>query len=602
MRFIYRYIKPIKYQIIFVLILKTIASFLELLIPYVLEHIIDDVVLDKSIVKVLIWGFLMIALAILVRATNVFANRRAVKNATECIYNVRRDLFDKTMNMSGEVFDSFGLPSLTSRMTSDSYNVQNFIRMVQTMGIRAPILLIGGIVVTLVMDAGLASILCIIAPVMVVLVIFISIKGIPLFENVQRKVDNIVRIMRENITGARVVKALSKEEFEKKRFNTGNEELTGADMTASIVMALPGPLMQLFLNSGLTLVVYIGAKRVNAGVTEPGVILAFLTYFNMVLMGVMGVNRLFMMMSKADASAKRIEAAVDAKDTLLVEKSADADGTNVGNGYDDVVDVETVDDIGNETDSIFIDFDHVSFGYAKIEDGESIDGELRTRAITDIDFKIKKGGSLGIIGATGSGKTTIFNLLMRFYDADKGVIRIEGRDVKTYEKDELHNLFGAVFQNDVLLTGTIKDNIVFGRDISDEDVINAAKAAGAYEFIEKYDDGINHHVNKLGANLSGGQKQRVLISRALAGKPKILILDDASSALDYRTDANVRRAIKDNLPDVTQLIVAQRISSIMNCDEILMLSEGQIIGRGNHEELLKSCEEYKEIFETQMGE
>ena len=602
MRFIYRYIKPIKYQIIFVLILKTIASFLELLIPYVLEHIIDDVVLDKSIVKVLIWGFLMIALAVLVRATNVFANRRAVKNATECIYNVRRDLFDKTMNMSGEVFDSFGLPSLTSRMTSDSYNVQNFIRMVQTMGIRAPILLIGGIVVTLVMDAGLASILCIIAPVMVVLVIFISIKGIPLFENVQRKVDNIVRIMRENITGARVVKALSKEEFEKKRFNTGNEELTGADMTASIVMALPGPLMQLFLNSGLTLVVYIGAKRVNAGVTEPGVILAFLTYFNMVLMGVMGVNRLFMMMSKADASAKRIEAAVDAKDTLLVEKSADADGTNVGNGYDDVVDVETVDGIGNETDSIFIDFDHVSFGYAKIEDGESIDGELRTRAITDIDFKIKKGGSLGIIGATGSGKTTIFNLLMRFYDADKGVIRIEGRDVKTYEKDELHDLFGAVFQNDVLLTGTIKDNIVFGRDISDEDVINAAKAAGAYEFIEKYDDGINHHVNKLGANLSGGQKQRVLISRALAGKPKILILDDASSALDYRTDANVRRAIKDNLPDVTQLIVAQRISSIMNCDEILMLSEGQIIGRGNHEELLKSCEEYKEIFETQMGE
>ena len=602
MRFIYRYIKPIKYQIIFVLILKTIASFLELLIPYVLEHIIDDVVLDKSIVKVLIWGFLMIALAVLVRATNVFANRRAVKNATECIYNVRRDLFDKTMNMSGEVFDSFGLPSLTSRMTSDSYNVQNFIRMVQTMGIRAPILLIGGIVVTLVMDAGLASILCIIAPVMVVLVIFISIKGIPLFENVQRKVDNIVRIMRENITGARVVKALSKEEFEKKRFNTGNEELTGADMTASIVMALPGPLMQLFLNSGLTLVVYIGAKRVNAGVTEPGVILAFLTYFNMVLMGVMGVNRLFMMMSKADASAKRIEAAVDAKDTLLVEKSADADGTNVGNGYDDVVDVETVDGIGNETDSIFIDFDHVSFGYAKIEDGESIDGELRTRAITDIDFKIKKGGSLGIIGATGSGKTTIFNLLMRFYDADKGVIRIEGRDVKTYEKDELHNLFGAVFQNDVLLTGTIKDNIVFGRDISDEDVINAAKAAGAYEFIEKYDDGINHHVNKLGANLSGGQKQRVLISRALAGKPKILILDDASSALDYRTDANVRRAIKDNLPDVTQLIVAQRISSIMNCDEILMLSEGQIIGRGNHEELLKFCEEYKEIFETQMGE
>lgn len=582
MKFIYRYIKPVKMSILFVLILKTVASFLELLIPYVLEHIIDDVVLEKSVPKVILWGLIMIALAFVTRATNVFANRRAVENATQCILNVRRDLFAKTMNLSGEVFDEFGLPSLTSRMTSDSYNVQNFVRMVQTMGIRAPILLIGGIAVTLVMDAGLASILCIIAPIMIFLVVFISRKGIPLYEKVQRKMDDIVRVMRENITGVRVVKALSKEEYEKKRFYSTNDDMTKADMTASIVMALPGPVMQLFLNGGLTLVVFIGAKRVNAGLTEPGVILAFLTYFNMVLMGVMGVNRIFMMLSKADASANRIASAVDSRNTLLVipereGKKTDRDG--------------------------YIVFDHVTFGYSKVKEGEEfIDGEERKHAVSDMDFSIKKGGSLGIIGATGSGKTTVFNLLMRFYDADRGGIFIDGKDVRTYEKDELHSMFGTVFQNDVLLTGTIRENIVFGRDVTEDDILLAAKSAGAYEFIEKYDDQFDHHVTKLGTNLSGGQKQRVLIARALVGKPSILILDDASSALDYRTDANVRKAINESCPDVTILVVAQRISSIMNCDEILVLNDGDIIGRGTHEELLKTCEDYKEIFETQMGE
>lgn len=582
MKFIYRYIRPIRYKILFVLLIKLAASGLELLIPYVLEHIIDDVVLDNSVPKVLLWGFIMIALAFFTRAANVFANRHAVENATGCILDIRRDLFDKTMNLSGEVFDRFGLPSLTSRMTSDSYNVQNFVRMFQTMGIRAPIMLIGGMAVTLIMDPGLATILCVIAPIMVVLVVFISRKGIPLYEKVQKKVDDIVRVMRENITGVRVVKALSKEEYEKKRFYETNDDMTRSDMTASVVMALPGPIMTLFLNAGLTLVVYIGAKRVNAGLSEPGVILAFLTYFNMVLFGVMGINRLFMMLSKANASANRIAAAIDASNSLEVISESEAQKTDREG---------------------FIVFDHVTFGYAKVKDSdEIIDGGERKKAVNDIDFAIKKGGSLGIIGATGCGKTTIFNLLMRFYDADKGGVFVDGKDVRSYEKDELHSKFGAVFQNDVLLTGTIKDNIKFGRDVSDEEIENAAKCAGAYEFISGYDDGFDHNVTKLGTNLSGGQKQRVLIARALVAKPEILILDDASSALDYRTDANVRKAVRENCPDVTMLVVAQRISSIMNCDEILVLNDGCISGRGTHEELLKTCEEYKEIFDTQMGE
>lgn len=582
MRFIWKYIKPIKMKIATVLLLKAVASFAELLIPYVLEYIIDEVVLKESVPLVLFWGAVMIALAVIVRMIHVFANHKAVRNATDSIYKIREDLFIKTMNLSGTRFDSIGLASLTSRMTSDSYNVQTFVRMVQTMGIRAPMLLIGGITITLIMDPGLAAILCIIAPIMIFLVVFISFKGIPLYDTVQRKIDDIVRVMRENITGVRVVKALSKEDYETKRFYRTNEEMTRSDVKASVVMALPGPIMTLFLNCGLTLVVYIGAIRVNNGVTEPGVILAFLTYFNMVLMGVMGVNRLFMLMSKANASAKRIEEAVEAPDDLLPISEEEAATTDRPE---------------------YIVFDNVTFGYntKKEESRETIGGE-RQKAVTNIDFAVKKGGSLGIIGATGCGKTTLFNLLMRFYDTDKGHVFIDGRDVRTFEKDELHSMFGVVFQNDVLLAGSIKENIIFGREVSEEEMEKAAEYAASAEFIKKYEDAFDHNVTKLGSNLSGGQKQRVLISRALVANPKILLLDDSSSALDYRTDANVRKAIKEHYPEATTLVVAQRISSIMNSDEILVMDEGRIIGRGTHEYLLENCDTYKEIYMTQMGE
>ncbi len=582
MKFIYRYAKPMLGSIITVLFLKTLGTFVELLIPYVLEYIIDEVAYENSIPKILLWGALMILLALLVRAINVYANRKAVANATESILVIRRDLFDKTMNLSGGLFDSFGLPSLTSRMTSDSYNIQNFIRSFQTLGIRAPILLIGGIVVTLTMDAGLASILCILAPVMIVLVVLISYKGIPLYEKVQQKVDDIVRVMRENINGVRVVKALSKEEHETKRFHEANDAMTSADMKASIVMSLPGPCMQLFLNCGLTLVVYWGAIRVNDGVTKPGVILAFLTYFNMVLMGVMGINRLFMMMSKANASANRIGAAIDAVETLNVLDPSEAreckrDG--------------------------FIVFDHVTFGYSKVkDDNELIAGGKRRKAVTDIDFTMQKGGSLGIIGATGSGKTTVFNLLTRFYDVDDGGVFIDGRDVRTFEKDDLHARFGVVFQNDVLLTGTIKDNIVFGREYDESKLREAAVHAGAWEFISKYEDSFDHEVTKLGSNLSGGQKQRILIARALYGDPEILLFDDSSSALDYKTDSEIRSAVRKFYPNVTMLVVAQRVSALMSCDEILMMDDGCIVGRGSHEELMKTCDAYREIYDNQMGE
>ncbi len=564
---------------------KFLGSFGELLLPYVLEHMIDEVVPTQNMKHVVLWGVAMLVLAFLVRQFNVNANRLAVKVAKSSIYEIRRDLFWKSINLSGNQMDDFGLPSLTSRMTSDSYNVQNFIQSVQAMGVRAPILLFGGIIITMTMDMGLAMILLVMAPILIVIVCYVSFKGIPLYEKVQESVDDIVRTMRENITGIRVVKSLSKESYEKARFEEVNNEMAANDRKAGIVMAMPGPIMTLFLNVGLTIVVILGAYRVNAGEIKPGVILAFLTYFNMILMGVMGLNRIFMMMSKANASAARIEAVVNSEDELTPIPMEEA-ATTEREGY--------------------IVFEHVDFSYDVGEEEEEnstrFAGLSREKCLYDIDFSIKRGGSLGIIGATGSGKTSIINLLMRFYDPTDGHVFIDGKDVRTYDKDALHRMFGVVFQNDVVFADTLKENISFGRDVTMEEITRAAEDARAKEFIENYEDTYEHEAVIHGANLSGGQRQRTLIARALTAKPDILILDDSSSALDYKTDAALRKAIRTHHREATTIIVAQRISSIMSLDHIMVLDEGRIIGYGTHEELMNSCEMYQDIYMTQMGE
>lgn len=588
MKFLFGYLKKYRFIMAFGMAVKLSAAVAELMLPYVLEHLVDDVAPQQNAGLVLMWGAVMLMLVVYVRQANVKANRTAVKVAKNSIYEIRRDLFWKSVNLSGGQLDEFGLPSLNSRMTSDSYNLQSFIQSSQTMGIRAPILLLGGIFITLTMDVGLASILCIMAPILITAVVFVSMKGIPLYDRVQKSVDNIVRIMRENITGIRVVKALSKEDYEMRRFQEANEEMAARDIKAGIVMALPGPIMTFMLNIGLTIVVVVGAYRVNGGVTQPGVILAFLTYFNMILMGVMGLNRIFMLMSKANASANRIAGVVNTADELLPIPAEEAAVTQREE---------------------YIVFDQVTFSYGKSLQEETeeaaaqdkFDGLERQKCLEEISFAIKKGGSLGIIGATGCGKTTIINLLMRFYDADEGAVFIDGRDVRTYDKDELHRLFGVVFQNDVIFADSLKENISFGRDVSREELRSAAGDAMAKEFIESYEDTYDHRAVVRGANLSGGQRQRVLIARALAAAPRILVLDDSSSALDYKTDAALRKAIREKHADTTTIIIAQRVSSIMGLDDIIMLDEGRIIGHGTHEELLESCEVYREIYKTQMS-
>ena len=582
MKLIFRYMKPYAKAIAASMFLKLAGTMVELMLPYILEHIIDVAVPAGNLGHIFLWGILMIVTAMVTRQLNITANRSAVENAHNVSYNIRQDLFIKTANLSGSQFDGFGLPSLISRMTSDSYNVQSCAQSLQTLCVRAPIMLVGGILITMTMDWVLSAVLCLMLPVMLVVIIGVSRYGIPLFNKVQESLDDVVRVMRENITGIRVVKALSKTEYEKRRFAVSNETMTRNDIKASTVMALPGPIMQICLNTGLTLVVFIGAIRVNNGQMNPGVILAFLTYFNMVLQGVMGINRIFMMISKASASANRIGRILAAEEDQRVL---------------------TAEEAKKPAGDAFIRFEHVNFSYGK--DGtaaaEAFGGSSREQCLYDINFSIQKGESLGIIGPTGCGKTTIINLLMRFYDVEDGGVFVDGRDVRSYGKDELHRKFGVVFQNDMVFNDTLRRNIAFGREISDGRLEESTKDAMAAEYIAGLPGGLDYMADIKGANLSGGQKQRLLIARALAAKPEILILDDSSSALDYKTDASLRKAIFENYGGTTTILIAQRVSSVMNMTNILVMDNGRCIGYGNHEHLLETCPEYRDIFHTQMG-
>ena len=562
---------------------KTAATFGELMIPYILEHVIDHVVPEGDFRPVIFWGILMILTAVVVRWSNIFGNTLSVKVAKNCIQEMRQDLFVRTQQLSGNQIDDLGLPSLISRMTSDSYNIQNFISTILSMGIRQPIMLIGGIAVTLSMDAALASILCIMAPILIACVICISWHGIPLYSIVQQRLDDVVRIMRENITGIRVVKALSKSSYEKKRFQESNRRMTESDLKASIVMAIPGPAVQMCLNMGLVLVVVLGAHRVNRGEMEPGVILAFLTYFTMIINSIMALNRMFILTSKASASARRIGQVLETEDDQPI--------------------LPVSEELTKDNGAV-LEFEHVSFthaAHATAEDG-AFAGEQRAKCLDDICFTLNKGETLGIIGATGAGKTTIVNLLMRFYDVNEGRVLVEGRDVRTYDKQKLREKFGVVFQNDCVFAESLRDNVNMGRGYTDEAVWQAAEDAMAAAYMREKPDQLDYMADIKGANLSGGQKQRLFITRALVGDPEILILDDSSSALDYKTDAALRRNIRARREDAALIIVAQRISSIMNSDQILVLEEGRIIGCGKHDELLKNCPVYGDIYQSQMGD
>ncbi|MEA4874816.1 ABC transporter ATP-binding protein [Anaerorhabdus sp.] len=568
MNTIKKYCKPFYKALLFGLLVKTIGSVVELFIPYILSTILDNVVPQKDIMLVIIWGTVMIMCSLLAWGMNVYANRKASKVARDVTENIRHDLFDKTIHLSCTKTDEYTIPSLESRLTTDTYNVHRMLGMVQRMGVRAPILTIGGIVMTFILEPTLALVLLAVIPFIAVIIYIRSTKGIPLFAKVQVATDKMIQVVRENIQGIRVIKALSKMDAEKKRYFSVNNNLRNQERSANIKMAIINPSMNLFLNIGLSLVILVGAYQVNAGLSETGKIIAFMSYFTIISNALLAISNIFVILSKGFASANRIDLVLEETENNPKEKLSYPKGDP----------------------NYAIEFRNVSFSYLKIKDN-----------IRNISFKLKPGETLGILGATGSGKTTIMQLLLRFYEIDEGAIYLNGIDIREIEPKELRQMFGIVMQNDFLFSDSIKENIVFGREIESDDLDAAIIDAQASDFIRSLEQNVDYHLTSKGTNVSGGQRQRILLSRAFASHPEFMLLDDSSSALDYGTDAKLRKAINENYQNTTMIIIAQRISSIKSANQILVLDNGQISDLGSHAELLERSEIYASISDSQMG-
>lgn len=565
MKTVLSYIRPHRAILGLQFLIKFAGTVLELFLPWMLSAIIDDAAPSGDKSKVILWGGGMILCALMALVTNIIANRMAMKISRKVITALRHDLYDRVLHLSGSQADRLTLPSLISRLTSDTYNVHQLLDNMQRLLVRAPILLLGGMIIAAILEPVLTLVLLGTLPLLGLIIWYTSRIGVPMYGQVQTALDLLVRTVRENIHGIRVIKALSKSNDEIARFERINQELAQKEQRAGIVMSVTNPGMNLLLNLGLALVILAGAFRVQAGLTRPGIIIAFLSYLTIIITALMRVPRLFVIYSKGAASARRIAEILDMQADLAV-KPCD-----------------------RRSSPCHIEFSSVRFSYNKIKDN-----------LQDISFCLRQGETLGIIGPTGSGKSTLVSLLLRLYDPDSGEIRISGENIQGMAPEILYSKFGVVFQNDFLLTGTLRDNIDFGRPLGDAAVEAAAQTA-QMDYVSDMDGGFSSLLSVKGANLSGGQKQRLLIARALAADPEILVLDDCSSALDYKTDAALRRGLAVGYQNTTRIIIAQRISSIKNADKILVLDSGRMIGYGTHPELLASCASYRDMVEVQMG-
>ncbi|MBQ4354325.1 MAG: ABC transporter ATP-binding protein [Clostridia bacterium] len=570
MKYILSYVRPFFGRMMVGFSIKFIGTIMDLFLPMLLSAIIDDIVPTGNRTHIYLCGLLMLVCSVIAVLANIGANRMAAYVARDTTEKIRNDLFRRISYLSAKQIDRFTVPSLESRLTSDTYNIHQMVGMIQRMGVRAPCLLIGGVIIAFMMEPVLTLVLVAVMPFITAAVYGVSKRGIPLYNDQQLATDAMTRIVRENAQGIRIIKALGKEDAERSRFDSSNMNLNHAEKRAALNMALTSPLMNLFLNLGLVAVIFVGAVRVNAGLSETGKIIAFTSYFTIILTALMSVTRMFIMSSRAIASANRIGEVLDTPYDMEADPAYDAPA---------------------DKNAPKISFENVSFSYNGVKNN-----------VENLSFTLREGETLGIIGPTGAGKTTLIALLMRQYDVTEGSVKLDGRDVRGMSRDEISKKFGAAFQNDFLFADTIRTNIAFGREMGDDVLTEASVHAQAAPFLAEKPGGLDFELSIKGANLSGGQKQRVILSRALAGVPEILVLDDSSSALDYATDARLRQAIREHYSaKTTCVIVAQRISSIMHADRILVMEDGRVIGDGKHEELLKTCPLYREISDSQMG-
>ena len=598
MRSLLVYLKKYRKESILAPLFKMLEASFELLVPLVMAAVIDVGIAERDSAYIVRMCLLLIALGLIGLVCSITAQYFSAKAAAGFGAGVRHALFAHIQSFSFTEMDTIGTSTLITRMTSDINQAQSGVNMVLRLFLRSPFIVFGAMIMAFIVDAKAALVFVAAIPLLSVVIFGIMLITMPLYRKVQARLDQVLLTTRENLTGARVIRAFNQEEEEQERFYTANQLLTDAQKFAGRISGLMNPVTYVIVNGAIIVLIYIGAVRVNIGDLTQGEVVALLNYMSQILVELVKLANLIITVTKAVACANRIE-------KILLEKPDMKEGSTQWNTADQAAAGKTEGRTEGRTDGKaekergrqetaggpFLEFSHVSLTY------KGAAGE----ALTDISFRAERGQTIGVIGGTGSGKSSLVNLIPRFYDATEGSVRLEGRDIKEYQTDSLRAHIGVVPQKAVLFRGTIGENLRWGnQQASDAELQEALQISQAAEFVEKKEGGLDAQVEQGGRNLSGGQKQRLTIARALVRKPEILILDDSASALDSATDAALRKAIAGMKEQPLVFIVSQRAASIWHADQILVLDDGRLAGRGTHEELLADCPVYQEIYYSQF--
>ena len=566
----WKYIKPYLPAFICGPLLMIVEVIGEVLLPKFMANIINIGAANQDVPYIVTMGIVMVVTALLMMAGGIGGAYFAAKAAISFAADIRKDTFEKVQKFSFANLDQYNTGSLVTRLTNDVTQVQNLINMALRMMLRAPGMLIGALIMAFMMNRELAAVILVVIPILVILIGIVIKTAFPRFTIMQKKLDTLNSTIQEMLTNVRVIKSFVRGDYEEEKFSRANEDLKKSSLSAFNVVILNMPIMMLMMNLTTLGVVWFGGKQILVGRMPVGDLTAFTTYIVQILMSLMMLAMVLLQSSRAMASLHRITEVLDARIDLTDENSAQKD-KRVENGT--------------------VEFKDVSFRYYK---------ENKEPVLSHINFKIDSGKILGIIGSTGSGKTTLVQMIPRLYDPDEGEVLVDGVNVKEYSLEHLREGVGMVLQKNVLFSGTIRENLMWGDENASEEEVEKAAAAAQAGFVRDFTEGYETELGQGGVNVSGGQKQRLCIARALLKKPKILILDDSTSAVDTATEAKIRESFSGLLKETTKIIIAQRITSVMEADEILVLDEGEIVGKGTHEELFKTCEAYQEIYYSQM--
>ncbi|MBQ2863963.1 MAG: ABC transporter ATP-binding protein [Clostridia bacterium] len=556
---------------------KLIETVTELIIPLLISSMIDVGVANRDIKHVMTYGAIVIALNVVGIVVAIICQKFAAKASIGIGSNIRMDLYKKINTLSHSELDKYSTATINNRLTHDITRIQQAISMVIRMVTRTPFLLIGSMIMAMAIDIKLSLVFLIVIPIVLGIIVWIMRGTVPMYDRTQKNLDNVSNITRENLQGSRVIRSFNKQDYEEKRFEKATQKLSKSSIKVAAVSSLLNPLTATVINFAIVAVLWFGGIQVNVGSLTQGQIIAFINYLSQISMSLITLANIVVALIKALNCGKRINEVFNTKPSIRSPKAESG-----------MITIDDSTDVGEY--EYEVEFDGVDFAYPN----------TAKNAVNKLNLKVKPGETIGIIGGTGSGKSSVVNLIPRFYDTTNGTVKVRGKDVKEYNVAYLRSIMGIVPQKSVLFTGSLRENMQWRKpDATDEEIFKAIKTAQGEDFVKELPTKLDHKVQAGGKNFSGGQRQRLTIARALVGSPEILIMDDSASALDFQTDANLRAAIKKNTNNMTVFIVSQRVNTIRNADQIIVMDKGNIVGHGTHEQLMESCKVYQEIYNSQ---